>query len=486
MSESPSRNSLYFSLLCTIVLVPLWVVEYPPLIDYPNHLARAFILTHLGDPNFHFKEFYAADWGLYPYVSTDVILVGLQQVLPIDVAGRVFLSLCVLSVPVGCWFFIREANPTSKEFAYWPFLISYNPFFFYGWINTELSLGLCFLALGLWLRYLSRPKPHLWLLALFVITALYFTHLIGFGVAGLAVLLYSLCGPRRVKDLLISWALFLPGGLFYLWSRLGPERNWTVEFSGPLGKVVGLTSVLRGYSTFLDVVTLIVLAACAVGGCWRNSDLRRNTRWLTIAAVLFGLYWIFPASFAGGAEADRRLMPFVVVLGLASVSIGPRARRLVPVAVLLLGLRVANVTTNFLAAQPELSRMAQAFEVTPPGARVLPIVEARHDRSIQRAYFMFWAYGVIKRGWYSPYLFHLRGVQPLRITVETYRPPGFWPLEYKESPDWFRVQRDYDYVWLFNVDRFGPDLSKFGEVVFNGGDLRVFRLNRGVGGSPPP
>jgi len=80
----------------------------------------------------------------------------------------------------------------------------------------------------------------------------------------------------------------------------------------------------------------------------------------------------------------------------------------------------------------------------------------------------------------------LRGVQPLRITVETYRPPGFWPLEYKESPDWSKVQRDYDYVWAFNVPRFLPALAKMGELVFEGGDLRVFRVNKDPAGPSVP
>ncbi len=34
----------------------------------------------------------------------------------------------------------------------------------------------------------------------------------------------------------------------------------------------------------------------------------------------------------------------------------------------------------------------------------------------------FWAYGVIKRGWFSPYLFDTKGLMPLRIRYDSYRP----------------------------------------------------------------
>ena len=45
------------ALLAGVLLLPIWLVEFPPLLDYPNHLAQTFVLAHLNDPNFHFSEF---------------------------------------------------------------------------------------------------------------------------------------------------------------------------------------------------------------------------------------------------------------------------------------------------------------------------------------------------------------------------------------------------------------------------------------------
>ncbi|MBZ5672239.1 MAG: hypothetical protein LAO04_21270, partial [Acidobacteriia bacterium] len=93
--------------LAGALLTPLWTVRYPLLVDYPNHLASAFVLAHLKDPAFHFSQFYRAEWNTYPYLTMDVILLGLQPFLPVELAGRVLLSLCVLCVPAAAWFFIR-------------------------------------------------------------------------------------------------------------------------------------------------------------------------------------------------------------------------------------------------------------------------------------------------------------------------------------------------------------------------------------------
>ena len=103
--RAPSKSRL--AALLTVVfaagllLAPIWLVAYPPLLDYPNHLARAFVLVHLQDPAFHFARYYRADWGLYPYLGMDLSMLALQRWLAVELAGRVFLSICALAFPLG-------------------------------------------------------------------------------------------------------------------------------------------------------------------------------------------------------------------------------------------------------------------------------------------------------------------------------------------------------------------------------------------------
>src|SRR5208282_411745 len=104
--------------------------------DYPNHLAGAFVLAHLKDPGFQFSRYYASDWNTYPYLAMDVILLGLQRFLAIEIAGRVLLSLCLLAVPAAAWFFLRQANPGQESLALWSLLVSNNLYFFlFGMLN---------------------------------------------------------------------------------------------------------------------------------------------------------------------------------------------------------------------------------------------------------------------------------------------------------------------------------------------------------------
>jgi hypothetical protein len=140
-------------------------------------------------------------------------------------------------------------------------------------------------------------------------------------------------------------------------------------------------------------------------------------------------------------------------------------------------LRVGNVVENYRAAQPELNGLAASFNLTTENARVLPMVQAEPDTDpLLHPFGHFWAYGVIRRHWFSPYLFVLRGLTPLRITRDSYTLDGFWDLDYKETPDWSAIQQDYDYVWCYNAPRFSNGLGTIGELVYSDRNLRLYRI----------
>src|SRR5437016_3957542 len=64
--------------LAVLLAVPIWIVEYPPLVDYPNHLARGYILYHYDDvPSF--AEQFDIDWWT-PSLAIDLFLVALQPI----------------------------------------------------------------------------------------------------------------------------------------------------------------------------------------------------------------------------------------------------------------------------------------------------------------------------------------------------------------------------------------------------------------------
>ena len=465
--------------LCAMAVAPVWLVRYPPLLDYPNHLARAHVILHLHDPAYKFSEFYGTEWDVYPYLTAELLLLGLLRVLPVDAASRVFLSLCALLVPLSAWFFLRQANPGEDAQAVWAALLAHGYFFLLGFVQFELGLAVCFLGLGLWLRWLHRPRAALWLLCGVVFTAGYFTHLVPFCVAGLVVTVYALLARRGLRKLLLSWLMFLPGALCYLriWWTMG-GRSAELQMHDLSERVEGLAAFAHGYSSWLDAATLAGLAAFLVAGKWRNARWRWNTRWAGVTAFLVVAYWVLPWGYGEGGYLYHRLLPVIFVLLLALGRMGSRGWKLAPLALLFFALRTASVTQNFRAAQGPLHALANSFALTPAGARVLPIVNAEEEDIILRPYAHFWAYGVVQRGWYSPYLTATPGFVALRLRYAPYAPTGFWDTEYKEAPDWAQVQRDYDFVWAYDVRQFAPALEAIGQNVYSAGGLVLYRLNK--------
>jgi hypothetical protein len=473
--------------LAAMLLAPIWTVAFPPLLDYPNHLARAFVLAHLNDSHFSFREFYRSDWGAYPYLGMDASLAVLARLFPIETAGRVFLSLCVFALPAAAWFFLRQAQPDAEAASLWSLLIAYNVFFLEGFLNFDLSIAVGFVSLGLWLRWLARPAAGRWFAALAAFTALYFTHLLGFGIAGLIVAAHLALSRRPVRDWLWSGVLAVPGLALYLHSsRVGLRAN-KIIFHGWDDKVDSLGMILHGYWPWLDWISLGALAIWFFAAWWRNPEFRWDKKWMAIAAFLFASFWVIPWMWGDGSDLDIRVLPFLFVAILATARVGRRGKILVAIPLLLFAARTASVMRHFQEAQPALAGLAGSFDAVPSGALVLPIVEGDED-PIERPFTHFWAYGVIRRGWFSPYLMDAPGETPMRIVHESYTPDGFWNLIYDEPPDWQQVQTDYDYVWAYDVPRFSAPLAAIGERIYTSGPLEVYRIRKSpeANGVPAP
>jgi hypothetical protein len=472
--------------LAAMLLLPIWIAAFPPLLDYPNHLARAFVLAHLNDSHFSFRQFYRADWGAYPYLGMDASLAVLGRFFPMETAGRVYLSLCVLALPGAVWFFLRQAQSKAEPAALWSLLIAYNVFFLEGFLNFDLSLAVGFVALGLWLRWLAKPGAGRWIAALAVFTALYFTHLLGFGMAGLVVVIYLSLSRQPIRHWLWSGALALPGVAFYLHSsRVGLTAN-KIVFHGLDDKVDSLGMILHGYWPWLDWISLAALAVWFVAARWRNPEFHWDRKWMAIAVFFFALFWVIPWMWGQEAsDLDIRVLPFLFVAILATAGVGRRAKMLAAIPLLLFAVRTVSVTRHFKDAQPALAGLARSFDAVPRGALVLPIVEGDED-PIQRPFTHFWAYGVIRQGWFSPYLKDAPGETPMRIIYDSYTPDGFWNLMYEGAPDWQQVQNDYEYVWAYDVPRFSAPLAGIGERIYSSGALEVYRIRKSTDTNESP
>ena len=58
-------------------------------------------------------------------------------------------------------------------------------------------------------------------------------------------------------------------------------------------------------------------------------------------------------------------------------------------------------------------------------------------------------YGIIQRGFLDPMLFHIQGVQPVRLVGSPYCPNVFCDsVNGAPNVDWQQVANSYDYLWV--------------------------------------
>jgi hypothetical protein len=134
---------IVFSTVSALLVLPVLVVRYPPMHDYPNHLARVFILAHLRD-----VPAYEARWKPYPNLAMDAIVVPLQRDLDVDTASRIFL----VSIPLLFLFGVHRLGrvlhgrpaPAAPLAAY----VFFHTLYFYGFLNYVFGVGLFLLACG--------------------------------------------------------------------------------------------------------------------------------------------------------------------------------------------------------------------------------------------------------------------------------------------------------------------------------------------------
>jgi hypothetical protein len=479
---------------CVALLVPLWIVRYPPLLDYPNHLASSFVLAHLHDPQFRFSEWYRADWALTPYVATDATLVVVQQLLPVEVAGRLVLSVCVIALPLSVWFFVRRVQARYDLAVLWAFVLAYSIFFLVGFLQYCLGIAACFAVLGLWMHYLDRPSPLRWIGLLAAATALFSVHLYGFGIACLIVTVYALVKRRPFKPLGSAWFAFLPGLILFMRPEMGTSAVPHIVFGGVWRKLGWLLALLAVHPRPVSPVNLIVFALFALSvvmAVWRNTHLRWNRDWLNVAVGLVAVYVLLPGGYVlrGNfvSPVDGRLLPFLLIVILAAVDLGRRERWVGAVAIVIFLVRMASLTQHFVLEQPGLARLAQSFQAVPPHARILPMwaVEAGNFTSRVFEPNHFWSYGVIRRGWISPYLFSTE-VHALRLSHgDPYPSWGLWAPEYVAGFDWERVRKTYEYVWAYRLPQLSPKLRAVGELVFADEGLEIFKMHAPVGDWSP-
>ena len=365
-------------LVCAALIVPLTLVDVPPLLDYPNHLARLVVLAANGaDPIY--ARFYAPHWAITPNLALDLTVPPLLRIAPVHDVGRIVTGVILLLPLLGALAWHRALSGRPSLVPLTAALILYNGTSLRGFLNFIAAEGLALLIAAGWVVWRDR-RPRLAIaFAAAGAVILFFCHLTG--VLFLAVLLgaHEISPPWGVRilarRLAIFVAIFAGPLILYGMSALGHTGGETIFRSVSSKGQAALMPVIN-YIWLFDLATALLAVSAAALCVWR--------RWCVIPipaaialAVLVLLFLVSPTAFKGTFDLDTRFIIMASVLLPASMV--PAAIPLWAVRwfaigfVVLFTARMTVVATAWSDWRTDLADFRLAIAEVPLGAVVLTI-----------------------------------------------------------------------------------------------------------------
>jgi hypothetical protein len=485
------RAALVVAVLLMLA-VPFLVIEVPPVLDYPNHLARAFLLT-LGQSDPVLSQMYAPNWSILPNLALDLVLPPLLYVLPIDVAGRLVLAGSLL-VPLG-GVALYSTCLFGRKSWWWPLcgaVVAFNAGFLLGFMNFLYGLGAAFAVAALWLKWRERRPAMAVLGAAAGGAVVFFCHIAALGllwalIAGSEVdRLYPMLrrGDFSWRDLLrrgiAASAVFIPAVLLYALSPTSDEVGAVVWPPNPaVTKPVFLFAAVMNYNLPLDLASGLALV-CLLWVGVRNGWLKLPLSTAVALALLTIAYLAMPFRIQGGAFFDFRfavMIGYVLCAGLAETAAVPRRIGIVVAAglVALAVMRIGTLVVMWHGYDREVADMRAAVAPVPAGARVVVATVTGTDapeywrgaQPVRRIDALVAtdshlpALLLAQRGAFSPLIFADPGKQPIRVRAafaDLAPPRSDWGLpsyrELRSGPLSAEEQGHFPYLrnWIDKFD----------------------------------
>lgn len=468
-------NLVVFIALFVVTQLPLYLVRYPDIQDYPNHAARLHVALNLGASTY-LSEYYRWTPGLFPNMPMDTIGLALAYLFGVELGLKLFVSLASLLAVTGAavlgWVFNRGYSPFSLT----PLLFVNGVVLYYGLFNYIFGVGLALWLISFW-QYSEKMPPFRRTAWLAVGTsALYLSHLSGLAVYLLAVGTLCLYAHLRSPD---SWRRLpakviplvvplLPAAIIHLllYERGSPvvtplelERLPLLLYKlSLLGGVVSknvspypVPAILAGLAMPLAIYVL-----------WKGRHLvmHQAAGWL-VAQFLLCMCLLSPVAFGSGMVDARLVFPIILLAVSGFVWQGSQqlARGIVVVQAVLLLLISAGQYSHWKSLEPRQVELRSALRGLPEGAKLVVVSLAKSEFAGQQITEHSAAWGVIDRSallaslWARPFQPFLIGIQP------AYQASARLAQEEPAQP-FLRLAKYYDFMIVFgdaaSADSYAP------------------------------
>ncbi len=392
--------------------LPVWLTTFPPMVDYPQHLAMAAMLRWWDDPERGFADTYRLVWTA-PQSLFEWLAAGAAWLVPIEQAGKLAVALALAAVgPAALALAHRLGRPAW--YALPPLAMAYNYAYSWGFVGTLFAYPLFLAGLAAADRLLDRLErdperpaggfgPAAWLALAGLTLAFYLVHLqllllFAAAVAWLAAARRP--GRRRaavplsalLPGVLLVLALVLLPNLLSVETSFSPYEQ-SMKAAGTRLRPLPVKLLLLPALTFgarprlgemIPAGLVLGLAGTVLVGAWRRRERKdqvgearagRLFRWRfpALSLGLFALYLVLPERTMGYLVAER-LAPLAAML--AVVALPQPGRAFVPKALAggLLTLQLGLLSADSLRFERDAAGLSPLLRSAAPGRPLAGLV----------------------------------------------------------------------------------------------------------------
>jgi len=367
-----------FALLTAASLLPVLLTPIPAMVDYPNHLARMYVLSQNGTADAN--PYYEVAWALYPNLAMDLLVPRMARLISVENATRLFLLLSQLLIVGGALVLERVVKGRVHLAGFAALMFLYCLPFAWGFVNFEFGLGVALWGIAAYLMVAERALPVRFVVNAVFVTALFAAHFFSLGIYGATLGIHELwrahdrkvpyhdVALRLVMLALPAVALF--GVMQLTAGSIGSEGTaWHFEF-----KPLWLFRIMNGYNLTVSSASALALIASLCFAARRGVlKLEPAGIWFAIGFAL--LYLAIPSELLGTSFVDLRVIPAAALILPAFCSLSlPSRRWTIAALTTVTGITLANlsvVLVVWLSYRADYAAMILSFHKIDPGSLVL-------------------------------------------------------------------------------------------------------------------
>lgn len=465
------KSLLIVAIVSVLATIPVWLPEFPPMTDLPQHAAQVVMLRVIAHHAFPYRQLFQINW-FTPYLVGYLLVYALTGVLGIVAACKLVVALAIAGIPIATAVLILETDGDPL----WALLAvpaMYGFDYQWGFLNFLVAVPLGLLFLALVFRVTDAPSRRGWIAIAVAINALFFCHaMIALACGAAAGIIILLRAPNAHSRLirLLPLASVIP--VMVVWGSLTSEHpdaqqpvgwdlgwlrstddyyswqaSWAQDGFG-WGRLAGiLPRVLGGHPS---------AGVYAFGGLlmvlpflFRAKPRRDAASWAPLgvcAAILF----LAPSSTFGAYYIAERFAVFVLpfyalVIDGAPDTAGANVRRrtisMVPATfgmVAMLAVWMTSVVSHTRLYEREADGFSQVLSRMQPGERVMSFPFERDSAASITPLFLHYPawYAALAGGVVDPSL-AVHHVELVRYRSDAEIGMRFWGFEFRpENFDW--------------------------------------------------